>query len=111
MNSIPQLLDWFYVRCTDKHLELDVCPPNGKGWQAQLAWGEIVRVCLEIGDMVTPDDLYIFVREREAGYVVPLECDGHDALVENLIERILVVASDLIDVMTGKLDFKCWPKE
>ncbi len=111
MNSIPQLSDWFHVRCTDTHLELDVRPPNGKSWRAQLAWGEIVRVCVEIGDMFTPDDLYIFVREREASYVVPLECDGHDALVENLIARNLVVASDLIDAMTGKLDFKCWPEE
>ena len=95
----------------NKHLELDERPPNGKGWHAHLAWIEIVCVCLEIEDMFTPDDLYIFVGERESSYVVPLEYDGHDALVENLIERILVGASDLIEAMTDKLDFKCWPEE
>jgi hypothetical protein len=74
--------DWYKTKFDDQKISLDV--RTDKPWKVDIPWANIERVCLKSEGDLTSDGIYIFVRNREASYVVPVEADGGSELLFEL---------------------------
>ncbi len=102
---------WFRVTPSPAALHMEVRPPGRPAWEARLPWETIERVCLRRGGFLQPDEVYLFVRGREASYLVPLDCAGAESLVKALLARGLVSAAEWTDCLSGRGPaLRCWPE-
>lgn len=103
-------MDWFTVTFDADTVTLNVAPPRGEHWVASFRFDEIVRVCFEAEGMYGSDRLYVFVRDREASYVIPTQAVGGAAFFGALIERHLFDAKLAIEAATSSEgSIYCWP--
>jgi hypothetical protein len=80
---------WYHVSFDEDYIYRNVNPPDREGWNDKLQWKDIIRICYHPGDFLEPDELYIFINEREESYLIPLEADGAPELWGEIIERKL----------------------
>lgn len=103
-------MDWFVVTHDQDEIHLRVSPPGGVPWEASLRFADVIRVCFEAEGLFGSDRIYLFVRGREASYVVPTEAVGGSALWGELIERHLFDAKLAIEAATAEEGtLHCWP--
>jgi len=105
-----ELSQWYHVRFDDHGVYRNVAPPGKEAWGDQFAWSDVVRVCFEAGDFLEPDSLYVFVRQRPESYAIPLEAEGGQALLDELIRRRLFPAELAIRAATATEGLLCWPE-
>lgn len=101
--------DWFQCWFDEQGVYRRATPPAGEAWSDVLAWGEVVRVCLEMQDYLGTDCLYIFTRQRPQSYVFPLASEGGAALLSEVIRRQLFDAELAIRATSGE-GLYCWPE-
>jgi hypothetical protein len=104
-----ELRDWYRVRITDSTILLHASPPGQTAWQAEIAWADIVRVCLKAESGLQSDGWYIFTRRRPESYGVPVEADGGDALLDAFLTRKLFDAKLAIRAASALNELFCWP--
>lgn len=103
-------MDWYTVTTDADVVTLQVAPRNGEAWDAKFRFDDIVRVCFEAEGLYGSDRLYVFVRDREASYVVPTAATGGAAFFGTLVERHLFDAKLAIEAATsGEGGLFCWP--
>jgi hypothetical protein len=103
-------MDWFVVTHDGERITLQVSPPNGTAWEESFRFDEIIRVCYEAEGYLGSDRLYIFIRDREASYVVPTAARGGAELFGALIEHHLFDAKLAIEAATSEEgSLYCWP--
>ncbi len=103
-----ELPDWYRVRVSALGIHLEVSPPNRPAWQADILWSDIVRVCLAAEDGLISDAWYFFTKHRPESYVVPVEADGGEVLLEELLKRKLFDAQLLIRAACATNQLFCW---
>lgn len=101
-------MDWYTITFDEHGFQRDVRPPGRPAWQDAVAWDEIVRVCLEMGDFMEPDSLYVFTGERPESYMLPLP--AADDLLHELIRRGLYPAELAIEAASS-IGLFCFPAE
>jgi hypothetical protein len=104
-----ELCEWFRVRLSDTGIQLDVSPPGEEAWQALIPWADITRVCYTAEDGLLSDGWYLFTKHRPESYAVPVEADGGDALLDELLKRKLFDAALAIRAATAFNEVFCWP--
>jgi len=102
-------MDWFRVICGDEAIQLDVRPPGGEAWDATIPVETVTRVCLELGDFLASDTIYLFVAGRAASYMIPTDCVGGAELSGYLVSQNLVNGEEWIAAMTSSEGLRCWP--
>jgi hypothetical protein len=107
--DLMELREWFRVRVSDLGIHLDVSPPNRAAWQANIAWSEIVRVCYKAEDGLISDGWYFFTKHRPESYVVPVEADGGQAVLDELLKRKLFDAELATRAACAVNESFCWP--
>lgn len=107
--KLPPLDDWFLVRFDDAVITLEVSPPNGTPWGAQIEWARIIRVCFKSGSWDSRDEVYIFTDERPESRVIPTEAGGGGALWDEILRRKLFDAETAIEAATSTDKVFCWP--
>jgi len=105
-----ELSHWFRVRFDEQGVYRNVAPPDKAPWSDQFAWSDVVRVCFEARDFLESDSLYIFVRHRPESYAIPMEAEGGQALLDELIRRKLFDAELAIRAATTPEGLFCWPE-
>lgn len=100
--------DWFRVTYDDHGVTLDVTPRHREPWRQSFAWSSVVRVCFK-PEYPISDGIYIFTRERPESYVIPVECVGGVALLDQLIARGLFAAEVAIEAASATEGLFCWP--
>jgi len=105
------MMKWFRVGFDHEGIHLKVKRFLRRGWTADIAWHEIVRVCFKAEDFTLSDGIYLFVRERPESYAVPVEAVGGQELLEELIRRELFPADLAIKAATAVEGVFCWPGE
>lgn len=105
------LSNWFHVKFNRDKILLDVNPPPREGWQAEIPWRGIIRVCFKPGDLFESDEIYIFTDKRPESYVIPTEATGGAELWDEIIDRKLFDAGLAIQAMTALEGIFCWPEE
>jgi hypothetical protein len=105
-----ELSHWFHVRFDEHRVYRNVSPPGKPAWSDQFAWSDVVRVCFEAGDFLESDSLYIFTRQRPESYVIPMEAEGGQALLDEIIRRKLFPAELAIRAATATEGLFCWPE-
>lgn len=103
-----EIRDWYRVRCTADGIALEVAPPGRHPWNAKLAWLDVIRVCYKPETLVS-DGWYIFTTQRPESYVIPVDADGAEELLEQLLERGLFSSNLLIDACQAGEGLLCWP--
>ncbi|MBD3255167.1 MAG: hypothetical protein GF383_08735 [Candidatus Lokiarchaeota archaeon] len=106
-----ELSAWFKVKFDEKSIYLDVRPPNREGWDAEIHWQDIVRICFVPGSLFEPDDIYIFIKQRPESFVIPTEADGAANLWSQIINRGLFDAKLAIEAATSTEGLFCWPPD
>lgn len=101
--------DGFHFWFDDQGVYRRVESPNGEPWSDSLAWGDVIRVCLEMEDFLGTDSLYIFTRQRPESYVFPLASEGGSALLGELVRRQLFDGELAIQAASGE-GLYCWPE-
>jgi hypothetical protein len=104
-----ELRDWYHVRLSDSGIGLEVSPPGREAWQAEILWSDIVRVCFKAEDGLLSDGWYFFTRHRPESYAVPVEADGGEALLDELLKRKLFDAELAIRAASAIDEVFCWP--
>ena len=104
-----ELRDWYRVRFSDTGIQLDVSPPGKAAWQAVIAWADITRVCFKAEDGLASDGWYLFTKHRPESYAVPVEADGGDVLLDELLKRKLFDADLAIRAAMASDEVFCWP--
>ena len=104
-----ELRDWYHVRLDDAGIHLDVSPPGLAAWQEQIPWADITRVCFKAEGPFQSDAWYLFTAHRPESYAVPVEADGGDALLSELLERGLFDADLAIRAASAIDGVFCWP--
>ena len=102
---------WYHVSFDKDYIYRNVEPPEREKWTDYLQWEDIIRICYHPGDFLETDELYIFTKEREESYLIPLEADGAQELWGEILERKLFDAELAIKIMTKSDGLYCWPKE
>jgi hypothetical protein len=103
-------MEWFVVSHDHERVTLRVSPPHGEAWEASFLFADIVRVCFEAEGLFGSDRIYVFVRGRDASYVIPTEAVGGSALWGELIERHLFDAKLAISAAGAEEgSLLCWP--
>ena len=108
-ENLPELNEWFRVQFDDAAIQLRVNPPNRPAWEARINWARIIRVCLNAGDSLNPDEIFIFTDERPESYLIPIHADGADKLWDEIITRELFDAELAILAMSAANKLFCWP--
>ena len=103
------MIDWFVVMTDDSSVRLSVSPPGRSAWQAVIPWDSVTRVCFEAADFLVSDDLYIFTSLRPESWLIPVEADGGQELLRELIRRGLFDASLAITAAQAHEGIFCWP--
>jgi hypothetical protein len=104
-----ELHEWYHVRLSDSGIHLEVSPPERAAWQADILWSDIVRVCFKAEGGLQSDGWYIFTRHRPESYAVPVEADGGEALLDELLKRKLFDAELAIRAASAIDELFCWP--
>ena len=76
---------WYHVSFDKEHVYRKVDPPGQEGWNDKLRWKDIIRTCFHPGGFLETDELYIFTKEREESYLIPLEAEGASNLWGEII--------------------------
>lgn len=108
---MSKLSEWYNVTFDDVFVYRDVRPLGGESWKDQFKWKDIIRICFQAGDLYTPDELYIFIKDRKESYLIPTEANGGLELWGEIIDRGLFDAELAIKIATeseGRL--YCWPE-
>jgi hypothetical protein len=100
---------WYQVRFDQAGIYRSAQPPGGEAWSDFLAWGDIVRVCLEVEAFVETEALYLFSRHRPESYAIPMQANGGPELLQALIERGLFDAQLAIVAASAPDGLFCWP--
>ena len=103
------LRDWYHVRITDTGICLEVVPPSRAAWQAEILWADITRVCFKAEGGLQSDAWYFFTRHQPESYAVPVEADGGEALLDELLKRKLFDAKLAIRAASALDEVFCWP--
>lgn len=103
------LADWFIVTLDADSITLDVSPPGGTPWQAKIEWNTINRICLKTGDLLTPDEIYIFTTLRAESHLIPMEASGGLDLWDEIITRGLFDAELAITAAATQNELFCNP--
>ena len=103
------MIKWFRVSLDEARIHLQVKRFLRRGWSADIAWDEIVRVCFKAEDFTLSDGIYLFVRGRPESYAVPVEAVGGQELLEELIRRELFPADLAIRAAVAPQGVFCWP--
>lgn len=103
------LKDWYQVRFTDESITRDVKPPGREAWSDRINWTRIKRVCMFAADLYESDEIYIFTDERPESYMIPVEADGGQELVQELIGRQLFDAELAIRFASATNELFCYP--
>ena len=104
-----ELREWFRVRLRETGIQLDVSPPGKAAWQALIPWADITRVCYKVEDGFMSNGWYLFTKQRPESYAVPVEADGGDALLDELLKRKLFDAELTIRAAMAFNEVFCWP--
>jgi hypothetical protein len=105
-----QLREWYRVRLSYTGIQLDVSPPGKPAWQALIPWADITRVCYKVEAGFVSSGWYIFTKDRPESYPVPVEADGGDALLDELLKRKLFDANLAIRASMAFNEVFCWPE-
>ena len=111
MDDEYALSSWFHVKFNNDRIYLNVNPPSSEGWQAEIPWKDIIRVCFKPGDLFESDEIYIFTDKRPESYVIPTEAEGGSELWEEIIDRKVFDAKLAIEALTTTEGIFCWPEE
>ena len=103
------MIGWFVVVTDDRSVSLSISPPGRSPWQAVIPWDSVVRVCFEAADFLVSDDLYIFTSLRRESWLIPVEADGGQELLHELIRRGLFDADLAITAAQAHEGIFCWP--
>jgi hypothetical protein len=104
-----ELRYWYHVRLTDTGVYLKVSPPGRAAGQAEIFWADIVRVWFKAEDGLLSDAWYLFTKHRPESYAVPVDADGSEALLAELLKRKLFPAELAIRAAQGFNELFCWP--
>ncbi len=102
---------WFHVSFNNDYILIEVNPPSSDGWEAQIEWIKILRICFQPADFLASDDIYIFTSEREESYVIPTEADGGLEIWNEIIRRNYFDAALAIKAASSVSGLYCWPQE
>lgn len=103
-------MDWFQVHFDEAGFTRAAQPAGRPAWHDAVAWAAIVRVCLKMEGPLGSDGLYVFTRARPESYAVPLEAEGAQALLAELIRRGLFDAELAIQAATTDEGVFCWER-
>ncbi|MBC7901550.1 MAG: hypothetical protein H7070_16025 [Saprospiraceae bacterium] len=109
VEPLKSLAEWFLVQFNAENIHVDARPPGRDGWQADIRWDSIVRVCFKTGDLLDSDEIYIFTDERSESYVIPTEAGGGIDLWYEIIGRKLFDAEIAIQAASSNGEVFCWP--
>jgi hypothetical protein len=104
-------IEWYKVTCHEDFILLDVAPPNNEPWTEKIYWNEIIRVCYKLGDLLEPDEMYIFIKGREPSYLISTEAIGGSELWGRIVGKNLFDPTYAIDMMLQSEGLYCWSKE
>lgn len=110
-TSQSHLIEWFHVRFDDTQITLEVNPPSRPAWEAQIAWGRLIRVCFKANGWDGPDEVYLFTDERPESHLIPMTAVGADALWDEIIRRKLFDAEVAIEAASAIDKLFCCPAE
>ena len=102
---------WYHVSFDEEYIYRNVDPLGQEGWNDKLRWEDIIRICYHPGGFLETDELYIFTKEREESYLIPLEADGTQELWGKILERNLFDAEMAIKLATMSDGLYCWPED
>ena len=105
------LSNWFHVKFDQDKISITVKPPSNDGWDAEILWDEIIRVCFKPGDFLESDEIYIFIKKRPESFVIPIEANGGLEVWNQIIEQGLFDAALAIEAATALEGIFCWPTE
>jgi hypothetical protein len=113
-TPVPQhkpstLADWFRISFGDTAIHLDVSPPGGNAWNANIEWARITRVCFKAADLSESDDIYIFTDEGPESHLIPTEGAGGLELWNEIIHRGLFSAELAIRAASSTGELFCDP--
>ena len=111
MDDEYALSNWFHVKFNNDMIFLNVNSPPDEGWQVEIPWSDIIRVCFKPGDLFESDEIYIFTDKRPESYVIPTEAEGGAELWGEIINRDLFDAELAIKVITASEGISCWPED
>jgi hypothetical protein len=104
-----KLADWYSVRCSDAGVRIDVNPPGREAWQTDIPWPDVIRVCYKVEGFAMSDGWYIFTKQRPESYVVPVEADGGEKILDELLKRKLFDAALACEAAMAIEGTFCWP--
>ncbi|MHA2006211.1 MAG: hypothetical protein ACXABO_16505 [Promethearchaeota archaeon] len=108
---MSELSEWYKVIFDSIFVYRDVRPPGGEPWKDQFEWDDVVRICFQTGDLYTPDEIYVFVKDRKESYLIPMETNGGLELWGEIIDRGLFDTELAIKVTTeSETSLNCWPE-
>ena len=108
---MSELSDWYHVTFDDTYVYRDVRPPGGDEWKDNFEWKDIIRVCFQTGDLYSRDELYIFVKDREESFLIPIDANGGLEFWGEIIDRSLFDAELAIKIATvSEEGLYCWPE-
>lgn len=103
-------MDWYRVECDDEGFSLAVNPPGQEGWTARIRWDAVERICYEVGEFLTSDTYYVFVKGRENSYPVATEAVGGADLAGKFAKHGLFPVETLLEAMAaGEGAITCFP--
>ncbi len=102
-------MDWYSISFNEQTISFDVRPPNLSPWNATIRWDEISRVCYKTGEFPEPDDIYIFVRNREHSYRIPSTATNAEDLWAEILRRDLFDAEVAVQLLTTSNEIQCFP--
>ncbi len=102
-------MDWYSISFDEQKISLDVRPPNLSPWKATIEWEKISRVCYKTGEFLEPDDIYIFVKDREQSYRIPSNAHNTEKLWSEILRRGLFDAEVAVQLMTTSDELRCYP--
>jgi len=101
--------EWYVVEFDDELVKLRVDPSGRPGWEQEIRWEEIERVCFRAEEMLVSNGIYIFTRDRRESYAIPVEARGGQELWNELIGRGLFDANLAVEAATSIEGLFCWP--
>lgn len=81
---------WFFVSFNEIEVKIYVNPPNGNTWEEIFYWDSINKICYQFEDVYTSDGLYIYTTLRKNPFIIPLECNGGEIFIMELIKKNLI---------------------
>jgi hypothetical protein len=108
---VGPLEEWFHVTFDNELIYIHIHAPGQNEIKDSIKWADIIRVCFKTGDFMSPDEIYIFVKDRPESYLIPTEADGGADLWGEIINRKLFDAELAIKAATAPEDsLFCWPE-